>query len=114
MSAIIGYQREDNLLIIGAIEFGLTPGTITLSDEKIIANTNSATAHYQDLEELLNFMELEGKKPDLSIILGIQVEKITLFQSVSEAVNNSVNKASQAFVELLGWFEYTTKHSFFQ
>lgn len=50
----------------------------------------------------MNFMELEGKKTDLCIILGIQVEKITLFQSVSEAVNNSVNKVSQAFVELLG------------
>lgn len=94
--------HPSTLLIIDAVEFGLSPGTITLSDEKIIANTNSTTTHYQDLEDLLKFLELEGKKPDLCIILGIQVEKITLFQSVSEAVINSVNKVSQAIVELLG------------
>ena len=88
------------LLIIDAIDFGLAKGTITLSDEKIVVNTQSTTTHYQELSDLLKFLELEGVKPTCQI-LGIQIDNTSLLQSMSLEVHNASVKLIELIVSLL-------------
>lgn len=90
--------REDPhvLVIIDGIDAGLASGDIVVADERIVKDSGSQTTHYQDLSDLIHFLNLSGIDPVLRII-GIQVKTTELYGDMSP----EIVKSGETLIEII-------------
>ncbi|MCY3411255.1 MAG: hydrogenase maturation protease [Candidatus Heimdallarchaeota archaeon] len=90
----------DVILIIDAIDLGVSIGTVSLSDDQVVPHTNSTTTHYQELADLKKFLYMETGRNRQYQILGVQIGNTALFTQMHEKITTVINQLTSIFNEL--------------
>ncbi|MHA2250447.1 MAG: hydrogenase maturation protease [Candidatus Kariarchaeaceae archaeon] len=93
--------NPDLLIIVDAIDLQVEVGTIALLTPETIQNTQSTTTHYQELDDLLKFLEVEMGKLPLVSILGIQIDQIEFNTEINGQVKQAGDKVISIFLNIL-------------
>lgn len=98
-------QEADILIIIDAVDFQLTPGTlILLSDDEVPAyfGAKKMSLHQISFQEVLALCQLIGKSPRQSYLIGVQPEILEDYGgSLSLVVKTRIAEAIDAICGIL-------------
>ena len=94
LGKIISLEFEQ-IIFIDAIDFNLDPGSIIITDVELIENSKSLTTHYQEIDDLLHFIELDGKTPSQVLMIGVQISHIDLMSPMSDSMKHSCDILKQ-------------------
>ncbi|MHA2029453.1 MAG: hydrogenase maturation protease [Candidatus Kariarchaeaceae archaeon] len=100
LSKIVNYDPSV-LIFVDAIDLEVDPGTIALFDHHSIINTQSTSTHYQEMEDLILFLQKEMKQlPDIKII-GVQVKETPYTVGINKVLTESSEKLIDILTKLL-------------
>lgn len=90
--------NPSHIIIVDAVEFDTTPGEIVLINKEQIDEFSFST-HSMPISFLINYIETTiGSK---SMIIGIQPESMTLVNTISDVVDESVGELAEMIVETI-------------
>lgn len=97
-------ERADRLLLLDAVDFGLSPGTLIEHDSKGIPAYLSAhkmSLHQNSFSEVLALAELRDRLPCEIRLIGIQPADLTFGHSLSEQVIAGLDTAVELALTIL-------------
>lgn len=101
-------EDADRVLFIDAIDWGAPEGSCVRLEREDLPKflSQKLSPHQIDLKEVLAVAELRGTIPDETVALGVQPSQVTLSDSLSVRVGNSVNDLLKAVVAQLERWGY--------
>ncbi|MHA2172046.1 MAG: hydrogenase maturation protease [Candidatus Kariarchaeaceae archaeon] len=100
LSKIVNYDPSV-LIFVDAIDLGIDPGTIALFDAHSVINTQSTSTHYQEMEDLVLFLQKEMKQLPAIKIIGIQIKETPFTIGINKALTESAEKLIDILTKLL-------------
>ena len=87
-------EKYDEVLVVDAVDFGLTPGDIKVFNILDVKSDKSSivfSTHEDDLLKIVKLSKELKKCPENIIIFGIQPKNVSFGQKMTEEINNSVD-----------------------
>ena len=98
-------EDADGVLIVDAIDYGLTPGTLrVLADDEVpaVLGTRKLSLHQTSFEEILALLRLRGRVPERLRLVGMQPERLDDYGgSLTAAVAAQLETALGMVVDIL-------------
>ncbi|MBN1697753.1 MAG: hydrogenase 3 maturation endopeptidase HyCI [Spirochaetales bacterium] len=91
-------KKPDTLLIIDAVDFGASPGTIRVFERPNFPVTHVST-HGMSLHFFFDMLHQEGVTN--IILIGIQPERVTLGEGLSAPVQSALDELYEILIRLL-------------
>ncbi|MEM2739443.1 MAG: hydrogenase maturation protease [Candidatus Bathyarchaeia archaeon] len=97
-SILLGF-RPDLILILDAVDFGGSPGSISIFDASILDRISIST-HKPSLRIMARYLEMNGLEAHI-LVLAIQPRSIGFHTNLSREVEESMNTILRYLVEIL-------------
>ena len=95
-------ERADRLLVLDAVDFGLTPGELMQrNDVPAYLTAQKIGPHQNSFSEVMGLAALRGTAPTHCALIGVQPAAMTLAAPLSAPVRERFDAAQQAALDLL-------------
>lgn len=94
-------EWADKLILVDAVDIELEPGTVVRIEGEDIDPVfeSKLSVHQMGMKDLLLTAELTGCRPKEVVFFGVQTENVNFDMQVSESVNRSLGKLTNAVKE---------------